>query len=182
MDLDRNLVKKLLTPVVGVVIAGVGWLWLSAPTEKTLLKIPTVSATSKSVAAVVTIYISGKVQNPGVIELPLGSRVIDAVKAAGGMTISQPNLNLARILVDGEQIVVAKVEAIQSGTVGGKVNLNTADQSQLETISGIGPVMAQKILEMRNKKGRFQSISDLDEISGVGPSLLAELQKSAVVQ
>ena len=182
MDLDRNLVKKFLTPAAGILFAGIGWFWLSVPTEKPLPKIPTDSKTFKPIAAVVTIYISGKVQNPGVIELPLGSRVIDAIKAAGGMTISKPNLNLARILVDGEQIVVAKVEAIQSGRVGGKVNLNTADQSQLETISGIGPVMAQKILEMRNKKGGFQSINDLDEISGVGPSLLAELQKSAVVQ
>ncbi len=173
--------KKYYAPVLAVLVGTVGWFWLQSPSESALpanTVVPTVSITAKTV---VTVYVSGKVVNPGVIELEVGSRVIDAVNAAGGMTIKNPNLNLARVLVDGEQIVVEKISNQQS-QANGKINLNTADQTQLETIPGIGPVMAQRIIDFRNSNGRFRALSDLDQITGIGPSLLGQLQDMAVVE
>ena len=172
--------KKFYVPALAVLVGVVGWFWLQSPSETALPEVLATPSVSFSAKSVVTIYISGKVLNPGVIELDVGSRVIDAINAAGGMTIKNPNLNLARILVDGEQIVVENISD-QESTSNGKINLNTADQTQLETIPGIGPVIAQRIIDFRNSNGRFQNLSDLDQISGIGPSLLGQLQQMAVV-
>lgn len=180
MQIEFSDYKQYLVPVIVVVIGIAGWYWLQSPNETQMpLSIQT-PITESPISAVVTVYITGKVKKPGVIELPIGSRVIDAVRAAGGLTIKRPNINLARILTDGEEILVLRFNN-QSSVENGKVNLNTAQISELETIPGIGPVMAEKILDFRDAKGSFQSIEDLDAISGVGPSLMAQLQESAFV-
>lgn len=174
--------KRFLVPAGVFVLAIIGWFWLQTPSEQVLSQ-PTPGASKPVIMdAVITVYVTGKVSTPGVIELPIGSRVFDAIDAAGGMLISNPDLNLARVLVDGEQIDVARKTKSKSGTSSGKVNLNSATQSELESIPGIGPVMANRIIEYREQKGRFQNLAELDAVSGIGPTLMSELEKNAIVQ
>jgi len=157
---------------------------------------PASGAASASPAAVVVVHVVGRVRHPGVRELPLGSRVADAVKAAGGASSKADlsALNLARVLVDGEQVRVPAVGEVvapgpspgsASGATGGggvagggagrPVSLNTADLAALDTLPGVGPVLAQRILDWRSSHGRFASIDELGEVSGIGEKLLAQL-------
>ena len=132
----------------------------------------------------------GKVRRPGIVELPAGARVVDAIRAAGGARpgVDTTSLNLARVLVDGEQIVVGlKVPAVDlvpspavsgSSTTSGiaSVDLNSATQEQLETLPGIGPVTAAAILAWRDEHGAFTSVDELLEVSGIGEVTLSEIE------
>ena len=143
----------------------------------------------------VTVDVAGKVRRPGVTTLPAGSRVADALKKAGGPRgrVDLSALNLARVLVDGEQILVGRAAAA-GGTAGGMaggmaagastaapdpaaalVNINTATSEQLDTLPGVGPVTAQKILDWRGAHGAFSSVDELLEIDGIGDKTLAEI-------
>ena len=146
--------------------------------------------------AVVVVHVVGHVRRPGVRQLAAGSRVADAVTAAGGATSGADLslLNLARLLLDGEQVRVpahgdppettpgggtgaggATGGAGSSGGTGAMVSLNTADATALDTLPGVGPVLAQRILDWRAEHGRFTSIDELGEVSGIGEKLLAQL-------
>jgi competence protein ComEA len=129
--------------------------------------------------------VAGKVRRPGIAVLPPGSRVVDALEAAGGARrgVDLTSLNLARPVVDGEQILVG-VEAAAGvagslGTTvpGGEalVNLNTADQAALDTLPGVGPVTAEAILSWRDANGGFSSVDELLEVDGIGEATLADL-------
>jgi competence protein ComEA len=149
----------------------------------------TTATPSPSSAASVTVDVAGKVRRPGVTSLPAGSRVVDAIRRAGGARpgVDLSALNLARVLVDGEQILVGRAAAVAPGTapttgaapgaVGSPalVNLNTATTEQLETLPGVGPVTAQKILDWRTRHGAFSSVEELMEIDGIGEKTFAEL-------
>jgi competence protein ComEA len=122
------------------------------------------------------VHVVGQVRSPGLYELAAGSRVVDAIAAAGGFTVSadQAALNLAQVVEDGQQIVVAKRGAAPavSGAgagAGGLVDINTADATALETLSGIGPALAQRILDYRSAHGGFATIADLQKVTGIGP-------------
>jgi competence protein ComEA len=142
----------------------------------------------------VIVDVAGKVRDPGIVTLPAGSRVIDALKAAGGARprVDLIALNLARVLVDGEQIVVG-VEPVAvppttgtlatppTSTTGGLVDLNTADQATLETLPGVGPVTAQAILDWRAENGAFTTVDELLEVDGIGDVTLAELRDLVTV-
>ncbi|MCW2779858.1 MAG: ComEA family DNA-binding protein [Marmoricola sp.] len=146
---------------------------------------PVASATTADVPVVVDI--AGKVRRPGVATLPAGSRVVDALKQAGGAKpgVSLTALNLARVLVDGEQILVgvpaagvAASAAVAPGAPapsGQLVNLNSATAEQLDTLPGVGPVTAQKILDWRSRNGAFSSVDELLEVDGIGEKTLADL-------
>ena len=153
------------------------------------------TALGASAAGVVVVHVVGRVRHPGVRQLPVGSRVADAVEAAGGATgkADLSGLNLARVLVDGEQVRVPAVgdPPVTSpvpgsgggagtgtgagGTGGSPVPLNTADLASLDTLPGVGPVLAQRILDWRAAHGRFTSVDELGEVSGIGEKLLAQL-------
>jgi competence protein ComEA len=135
----------------------------------------------------VTVDVSGKVRHPGVATLPAGSRVVDAVRKAGGARpgVDLGSLNLARVLVDGEQILVGRGMPGGGIAAGAStaapapstslVNLNTATAEQLDTLPGVGPVTAQKILEWRAAHGAFSSVDELLEVDGIGDKTLADL-------
>ena len=134
-------------------------------------------ATSGSNGAVIYVHILGQVSRPGLYPLHDGDRAVDVVAAAGGLTATADvaSLNLARFLSDGEQIVVPAIGEVPtassagSGTViPGKVNINTADESTLETLPRVGPAMAARILAWRAANGRFTAIEDLMSVSGIG--------------
>jgi competence protein ComEA len=120
------------------------------------------------------INVAGKVKSPGVYQLPPGSRVIDAIEAAGnhlkGVDIS--DINLARLLVDGEQILVGGNHLQSSKSVARKITVET----QLDTLPGIGPVTAQRIIDYRNKVGRINALDELKKISGLGDAKFEEIK------
>ncbi|MBM6404651.1 helix-hairpin-helix domain-containing protein [Phycicoccus sp. CSK15P-2] len=140
----------------------------------------------------VVVHVVGQVARPGVLHLPVGARVADAVEAAGGATRSADlaAVNLARPLVDGEQVRVPKpgevVAAAPGGDApagggaatpgGGLVPLNTADLTALDALPGIGPVLAQRIVDWRTEHGRFTTVDELAEVSGIGEKLLSRLR------
>ena len=129
--------------------------------------------------------VAGKVRRPGIAVLPAGARVVDALEAAGGVRrgVDLTALNLARPVVDGEQILVGVAPAagvagtLDSPVPGGEalVNLNTADQAALDTLPGVGPVTADAILAWRDSNGGFTSVDELLEVDGIGEATLADL-------
>lgn len=121
----------------------------------------------------VVVYVSGFVVRPGVYSVPNEARAIDAVNAAGGFSTGADatKINLAQKLADGMQVnVPGSLTAAPVGTAiaSGKVSLNNADKKQLETLPGIGPSLADRILEYRQAKGSFQTLDELKKVSGIG--------------
>jgi competence protein ComEA len=138
------------------------------------------------------IHVAGAVRRPGVYKLVPGARVDDAVARAGGATrrADLGGLNLAAKLEDGRQVLVpqraGRASAGAAGTAATTatdqpVNLNTATLEQLDTLSGIGPTTAQKILDFREEQGGFGSIEELDQISGIGEKTLAALREEVTL-
>jgi len=169
----------------------------------------------------VTVHVVGQVKRPGVFTMPAGSRVADVVAKAGvrkGADLAA--INLARPLVDGEQIHVPRPGEVLAGAAGGgagagsgpagsgaggagasgsggsgagvgaagsasggagRVNLNTASAAELEELPGVGPVLAQRIIDWRTEHGRFASVDELGEVSGIGEKIFAALQPKVTV-
>ena len=134
----------------------------------------------------VVVDVAGKVRRPGLYRLPAGSRVDDALRAAGGLRrgTDPSGVNRARLLVDGEQLLVGVTPAAgaaEAGPSGGpaqpgaRLSLNTATAEQLETLPGVGPVLAQHILEYRRQQGGFSSVDQLREVNGIGERRFADL-------
>jgi competence protein ComEA len=133
------------------------------------------------------VHVVGQVNSPGLYELPAGSRIVDAVAAAGGFTATadQAQLNLAQVVEDGQQIVVLArgvapvvTDGASTGATasGGTVDINTADATTLETLDGIGPSLAQRILAYRTAHGGFRTVGDLQNVTGIGPKKFAAIK------
>ncbi|MFF1301786.1 helix-hairpin-helix domain-containing protein [Streptomyces sp. NPDC058307] len=154
-----------------------------------------VSKATGSAGAEIVVDVSGKVREPGIQRLPAGSRVADALKAAGGVRpgTDTDTLNRARFLVDGEQVVVGATAAPvpaplpvpgmggpvaggPAGTAAAPVSLNTATVDQLDTLPGVGPVLAQHIVDYRTQHGGFRSVNELREVNGIGDRRFADLR------
>jgi len=143
-------------------------------------------AASPSASPSLVVHVAGEVRNPGVVVLPPGSRVGDAVEAAGGLRRggSLGPANLARLLADGERVEIGadavpeQASAAGAGPAapGAPVDLNSATAEQLDALPGIGPVTAAKILAWRAEHGRFSVIDELAEVPGIGPRTLEELR------
>lgn len=156
----------------------------SGPTTSPEIVQDLVIPIQETVTAEVIVNVAGKVANPGVYKLPIGSRVVDAINLAGnqlkGIDIS--DINLARVLVDGEQILVGTPPAVAAKKAAAKVSasnpldLNRATLAQLDTLPGIGPVTAQRILDYRSKVGRINAVDELKKISGLGGAKFEEIK------
>jgi competence protein ComEA len=138
-------------------------------------------------ASLLVVDVAGAVRRPGLVRLPQGSRVADAIVRAGGLTrrAEQNGVNLAAPVADGEQVLVpargassgaAGGDAATAATAVGPVSLSAATAEQLDALPGIGPATAQKIIAYRSQHGAFRSVDELDAISGIGPAKIAELQ------
>jgi len=186
------------TAVVAAALAG--W-WAFAtpappPVEQVLPRVSetaitvTGDPTAPSAATTIVVHVDGAVALPGVHELPLDARVVDAIDAAAGLLVDadRERLNLAAPVSDGQRVWVPwvgedepVVVPLEGGTTtgaatsGGVVDLNTADQAALETLPGIGPSIAGAILRHRETEGSFDRVEDLLEVAGIGPSRLAQL-------
>ena len=169
---------RALAVVVAVLGVVVTWWWLRSPADTETMEVPVVAASTPAVTEVV-VHVAGRVEQPGLIRLPTGSRVADAIDAAGGAIRPRDldSVNLARVLVDGEQIQVGI--AAESGDSG--ININTASVAELEDLPGIGPVLAARIVEWRTTNGPFTAVDDLGQVGGIGSSVLDELRSLARV-
>ncbi|MBL6276035.1 ComEA family DNA-binding protein [Micromonospora fiedleri] len=208
-DPGRRGVRALAVVAVLVVLGAAGWTWRSRP------QVEPVSAVTGAPTAVpsdnpgnepgdepadgatgeVVVAVAGKVRRPGLVRLPAGARVADAVEAAGGALpgVDVAMLNPARKVADGELIVVGVAAATPAvgaapgagpaagADPGGRLNLNTASQSQLETLPGVGPVLARRIIEHRDEHGGFRSVSDLRQVNGIGDARYEELKDLVTV-
>jgi competence protein ComEA len=164
---------------------------LATPVESETDPVSVTSPSASDTGATVTVDVTGKVRRPGIVVLDSGSRVVDALKAAGGVRpgVDTGSLNLARVLVDGEQIVVGVPVAtgvngmpMPSASPGGAlVNLNTATQTELESLPEVGPVTAQSILAWRSEHGAFSSVDELLEVDGIGDATLATIAPHVTV-
>ncbi len=211
----------VLSGVLGIALALAGWLALRGGSEQEAVPqtkfvaqqthasavtgaAPSMAAATGSASgsapdgaagAAVVVDVVGKVRRPGIVTLPAGSRVNDAVVKAGGLRAGARTdaINLARVLVDGEQIVVgqparavAAPDAAASTTSGAAasgalVNINTAGLSELDELPGVGPVTAQKILDYRTAHGAFTSVDGLLEVDGIGDKTLADIAPRATL-
>lgn len=149
------------------------------------------SAPSPTAGAEIVVDVGGKVREPGIHTLPAGSRVADALRAAGGVRpgTKTDGLNQARFLVDGEQVIVGAsapappppgAQPAPGGQAGAgpaaPVSLNTATTEQLDTLPGVGPVLAQHIIDYRTQHGGFRSVDELREVNGIGERRFADLR------
>ena len=129
--------------------------------------------------------VTGAVRRPGVYRLPMGARVVDAIERAGGAAAGAAleGINRAARLADGQQVVVPErgpggsVAIAGASAEGGPIGLGSATAEQLDTIEGIGPVTAEKILEYRDQHGGLASVEQLDEVSGIGPATMESLRE-----
>lgn len=202
-----TLNKKALAGILAILVAAAGAIAFgvagAAASEPLSIQkadaadAPQEAEPAASAPVEVCVHVSGCVARPGVVYLQEGDRVADAVEAAGGMTgdADAGSVNLARVVADGEQVAIAsKADAERAAAApfgasasgagaaqGGKVNLNTADAAQLQTISGIGPSKAQKIVEHRESSGPFKSVDDLTQVSGIGEKTLESIRDQVCV-
>jgi competence protein ComEA len=207
---------KALAAVAALVVVAAGFLaWRSRPQSDPVTPAAPVSAAPGAPAAAgapgapavaeqggpsgtgrdeVVVAVAGKVRRPGLVRLPPGARVADAIEAAGGLLpgTDLATVNLARKVADGELIVVGvpAPAAFAGGgsagpagpaALGDKVNLNTATLAQLDTLPGVGPVLAQRILSYRTNHGGFRSVTDLRQVDGIGDSRFEQLKDLVTV-
>ncbi|MGC4174959.1 ComEA family DNA-binding protein [Demequina sp.] len=176
--------RQALAGGLGVVLlVGGGW-WLTRPHAGVEVPLAPISGSpAPGEGAVVVLDVSGAVEQPGLVELPAGSRVADALDAAGGASADAvlDALNLARRVSDGEQILVPHRGDAEHAAASGLININQADASQLEQLPGVGPVLAERIVADRDANGPFRSLEDLGRVSGVGDAIVGALEGVATV-
>lgn len=158
----------------------------------------TSAASPSNAPAVVVVAVVGSVSSPGLVSLPDGARVSDAIEAAGGPLpgTDLSTINIARKVADGEQIVVGlpgppadsgsgssapQGESGGSGSAATKIDLNSASLEELDSLPGIGPVLAQRIVDFREENGPFKTVDELQNVSGVGPAVLAKIKDQVTV-
>ncbi|MGA1037671.1 MAG: helix-hairpin-helix domain-containing protein [Ilumatobacteraceae bacterium] len=191
-----QLVLTAVTVVTAVLVA----VWLFSPpadrVEDSLSSANAEVTTSPPATAVLwldtsvslAVHVAGEVASPGVHQMPVGSRVIDAINAADGPTddAELDALNLAAFVADGDRLYVPSGQALVSDPfvdlgqgVGSPINVNKASAIELESLPGVGPATADQIIREREANGPFSSIDDLTRVSGIGPATVEKLRDVA---
>lgn len=194
-DPGRRGAAALVLVAVAAALGAAVLAWHGRPQPEAVAPPPVLAAASPGAssgpsAGPLVVAVTGRVRNPGVVTVPAGARVIDAVKAAGGPLpgVDLALLNLARKVADGELVVVGMPAAgpgdpaagtgASAGTgEGTPIDLNAATLADLDTLPGVGPVLAQRILDWRTENGRFASVDQLGDVPGIGESRLAQLRE-----
>jgi competence protein ComEA len=178
-----NPILKIVTVAV-LVTAGLVWLNRPSPVAVPEVASPGIPITVNSSTAVspqgldqIVVDVKGDVQTPGLVTLPAGARVADAIAAAGGVIPSADvtAINLAERLSDGQMIFIGNAQSMQLSS-DPRFNLNLATESDLDSLPGVGPVMAGRIIAWRESNQRFHSIEELQEVPGIGPKVFANLK------
>jgi competence protein ComEA len=181
-ELGTPAVRALAVFAVGVaVLAGV-LAWRARPQVEPVAPAASMQPSSSASTGYIVVAVSGKVRRPGLVRLPAGSRVADAIEAAGGALAGTDlsQINLAKKVSDGELIAIG-VAAGPGPSAGGPVNLNSATLEQLQTLPGVGPVLAQRILDYRDQHGGFATVADLQKVSGIGAAKYNDLKNRVTV-
>lgn len=194
MEKRQNLKKWLYVGVMaGAVILFVLWLYFQERSrQKAVLKAsdlePATTESSTANSADIYVHITGAVNNPGVIKLASGSRLIDAIEQLGGLTenADTDSVNLAAILEDEDKIhIYTKDEISESGGASaagvGKININTASLEDLKTLPGIGDAIGKSIINYREKNGSFKALEDLKEVDRIGDKVFEKLKDSITI-
>jgi competence protein ComEA len=179
-------INPILKIVIVVVLATAGLVWLNRPAPVAVPEvaspgIPIVASSGNTVSSQgldqIVVDIKGDVLMPGLVTLPAGARVADAIAAAGGVTPSADvtGINLAERLSDGQMIFIGNAQSMQLSS-DSRINLNLATEADLDSLPGVGPVMAGRIIAWRESNQRFHSIEELQEVPGIGPKVFANLK------
>lgn len=199
-------VRRLAASSAGVIVAiGIGWFVFRPSPTPVELVLPSITTSVLSPQnGDIHIHVVGAVKKPGVYTLPLNSRVVDAVAAAGGSLplADLEGINMAQTLLDAEQVLIPRrvvsrprvtvaprlrptprtsTTVIAPESTSRVVNINTATASQLETLTGVGPATARAIISYRTSKGSFSKVEDLLNVPGIGPSKLAAMRNEISV-
>ncbi|MBM7490330.1 competence protein ComEA [Micromonospora luteifusca] len=195
-DPGRRGVRALAVVAVVVVVGAAGWAWQARPQSEPVAPLVSDTASaapladpSASGSGELVVAVAGKVRKPGLVRLPAGSRLADAVQAAGGPLpgVDVALLNPARKVTDGELIVVGVTPPPGGPAAGGAasatgpLNLNTATLAQLDALPGVGPVLAQRILDHRDQHGGFKAVGDLRQVDGIGDARYEQLKDLVTV-
>ena len=175
-------------------LAGIAGVWLGAPSTEpppvVIARDEPVEKSESTDATSITVHVAGAVRSPGLVTLKAGDRIAHAVAGAGGgLPVADLSaLNLAAPLADGDQVTVPiKGEAVPTGTAAdqrddGLVDVNHASAAELESLPGVGPVLAQRIFDYRQEHGPFATVEDLLDVPGIGEGKLAALREALVLR
>jgi competence protein ComEA len=183
----RKILEIIIGIFIGLIVAGLLYLTVRTPAGKPVELLP--SPTPEPII----VYVTGAVQRPGVYKIPRDGRLVDAIQQAGGFQegADLTQVNLAEKVDDGAQIVIPGATGVPTPQLiiggggilvtptppaGQLVNINTANVELLDQLPGIGPTVAQKIVDYREENGSFASVNDLLKIPGIGPSTLDEIR------
>jgi competence protein ComEA len=179
-DINFTKSQRRALAVVAIFAVGLSGFLILKPHKAEAI---TPVVTSIVAPPLLVVDVQGEVRTPGVYELPINSRVNDAIKAAGGAKSNADLsfINQARLIKDGEQIYIEGKSTLstnnhRSSIVSGIININRATAKELDKLPGIGPVIASRIIEYRKTNGFFQSIDDLKKVQGIGASTLEKFK------
>ncbi|MFM8206008.1 MAG: helix-hairpin-helix domain-containing protein [Actinomycetales bacterium] len=175
--------RALLLPA----LAGIGFaLFLLFASRGEAVEAPPLKVIDSTAKKTLFVHVAGEVKRPGVYPVVQGSRVVDAIKAAGGakVGIDLSQVNLARVLVDGEQIYLSKESPVKVRTgkakqkvFSGVVHVNRASVAEFDSLDGIGPVIAKRIVKYRESNGPFVDIADLQKVDGIGAKTFEKIKE-----
>lgn len=189
----KEVLKKAGIVVLVIVLGLVVSIFKNGGQEEANAQAEEATVSTEETAAMIYVDVGGEVKDPSVVELPDGSRVTDAITAAGGLTeqADLTDINRAAFVSDGEKIYIPSQvseledDGLSAGEGGGggtakssdgRININTADSTQLQELTGVGPATAEKIIDYRKQNGRFQSIEDIKNVSGIGDKTYEKLK------